>query len=126
MKTRINVKSILLFVAFVLLAWFLYKSNRNSEIERLRKENEELIKKARIEKENEIEILQAQFDSTVKALNNEVTELSERAESLTNKIRNYEKKPPFDIDFVAAFRIIANSHYGPGQTNGDVGQSEDD
>lgn len=101
---------LILIVALVVIGIFSFRSLKN-DLTIETEAHQELIGNVKKEKRLIIDSLNLITADTIKILKTDIQKLTDYSNKLILKIRNYEKRPDYDIDFITAVDIIARSGY---------------
>lgn len=106
---------------------FIFKScEATAKIDKLEKEQKEIINKIKARNQEAIDRNNKAKEEIIENLTIQILELKDKKDSIIKQLPNYEKDPIYDIDFIAAFRIISESNYKQRNPNSNARQGEND
>lgn len=115
MGSKLLNKSLIFALIFIGALFFYYYLTWTAEIQALRDQHLEQLEKEKEVRRQEIDSLKNIKQKEADALLAEINSLSEYSNNLVRKIKRYEKRPDFDIDFLTAADIISRSNYQPSE-----------
>lgn len=112
MKSQsIIIKSLLILIAILVVVGFFGYRSIQKDLQIESDARQELIADVKEQKQHLIDSLQKVSADEIRTLKNDINNLSSYSNRLVQQIKNYEKNPHFDIDYLTAVDIIARSNY---------------
>jgi len=111
MKTPLITKILLILIAIILVVGFFGYRSMQKDLEIEIEARQTITDDLKDEKRHIIDSVQISSLNEVKTLKLEINNLSNYSNSLIRKIKQYEKNPIYDIDFITAIDIITRSDY---------------
>jgi len=111
MIQKILIGAVLIMAGAIVFQYYTIQRERNDHKEAQNKTLNKII-------ESRAAIIDSVQKKSLKEAQNaqeQINELKQYSNNLLTRVRNYEKNPNYDIDFLAAFDIITKSEYKPGQ-----------
>jgi hypothetical protein len=98
-------------IASILIGWIVHSYSLKNDIAAEKEKYDELIEEVVIEKKELIDSVQNLSIVEINSLKSNVSNLSRYSENLIKQVRNYEKNPDYDIDYITALDILSRSNY---------------
>lgn len=111
MKQGIIIKILLGIIAITVGVGFFSFRSLKKDLQIEYDARQELIADVKEEKQRLIDSLQKVSADEIKMLKNDISNLSSYSNSLIRKLKNYEKNPDFDINYLTAVDVITRSNY---------------
>lgn len=124
MKLSFLNKLLIFLILAVAGVGIFYYVSLNKEITRVVDEQLKMIDDQKLEKQMVIDSVKNEMNDEITTLKSDVSSLSNYSNNLIKQLRNYEKNPDFDINYITAIDVITRSDY-KGRKNDSIKREND-